>query len=179
MVAVPPAPVIDDPAAAFVEPPEPTIVKVDVPEPIVDGLEADVLLDQGVAHGDPVLLPADSPVPADEADLVVAGILRRPEARGHWARGRPIHRGGGPLPEGLVRALLVIEGPPVREPDLLRAAGGGRGPGSFGLEGAVQAFVPRILFRMPGLDEFGPNAQLDPPDRERREAREGLPSEGL
>jgi len=42
----------------------------------------------------------------------------------------------------------------------------------------VHAFVAPVLLRLAGLDEFGRNAERDPPDGELREARNGGGSEG-
>jgi hypothetical protein len=50
---------------------------LDVPFAVVDLDEPDVLLAQGLADVHPLLVPADSAVAADAADLVVAGILQR------------------------------------------------------------------------------------------------------
>ncbi len=54
--------------------------EVDVPFTVVDLDESDVLLAQGLAHIDPLLVPADPTIAADAADLVMAGILQRGDA---------------------------------------------------------------------------------------------------
>ena len=62
--------------------------EVEVPFAVVDLDESDILLAQGLVDVDPLLVPADAPVAADAADLVVAGILERREASRIGSRGR-------------------------------------------------------------------------------------------
>jgi hypothetical protein len=61
--------------------------EVDVPFASVDLDESDVLLAQGLADVDPLLVPADPAVAADAADLVVARVPERGEAGGIGPRG--------------------------------------------------------------------------------------------
>ena len=56
---------------------EPDGPEVDVPEVIVDFLEADELGGQDVADVDPVRVPSDTSVPADPSDLEVSGVFDR------------------------------------------------------------------------------------------------------
>ena len=53
--------------------------EVDVPEVVVDLLEADGLCGENVAHVDPVRVPSDASVPADSSDLEVSGVFDRRE----------------------------------------------------------------------------------------------------
>jgi hypothetical protein len=50
--------------------------EIHVPEPVVNGLESDVLAAQDVADVDPVAVPADPSVATDEADLVMRELVR-------------------------------------------------------------------------------------------------------
>lgn len=54
--------------------------EVDVPFAVIDLDEPDILLAQGLADVDPLLVPADPAVAADAADLVMTGILQRGQA---------------------------------------------------------------------------------------------------
>ena len=56
---------------------EPDGSEVNVPEVIVDLLEADELGGENVAHVDPVRVPSDASVPADSSDLEVSGVFDR------------------------------------------------------------------------------------------------------
>src|SRR3972149_2801128 len=167
--------VIDDPAAAFVEAPEAAVVKVDVPEAVVDRFEADVLLQQSVADGHAVAMPADAAVAADAPHFEMAGILGREQPRrkrvGRW----PIDGRRRTLLERFLRALLMVQRPPARETGLLRAARRGRWPRDLSFKRAMHAFVAGILFGVPRLDELRYDAELDPPDRQRRQPRQGPP----
>jgi hypothetical protein len=77
-----------------------------------------------------------------------------------------------------VRSLVVVDAPPVVEGELLGAEVGARRPSRFALEVAVHALVARVLLRFAGLDEFGCNAEGDPPDGELGEAAPRSGSEG-
>jgi hypothetical protein len=57
--------VVFDLEATFVHPPKLQRPKVDVPEPVVNFLEADVFASERVGDADPVLLPANAAVAAD------------------------------------------------------------------------------------------------------------------
>ena len=61
---------------------QPERAEVDVPFAVIDLDQADVLLAQGLADVDPLLVPADPAVATHATDLVVAGILERGQARG-------------------------------------------------------------------------------------------------
>lgn len=71
-------------------------------------------------------------------------------------------------------ALGVIDGAEAIEGTLLSAERAGGRASGFRLEGAVEAFMAAILLRMSGLDEFGADAQVEPPDLEFGEAEDGL-----
>src|SRR3970282_1910918 len=141
--------VIDDPAAAFVEAPEAAVVKVDVPEAVVDRFEADVLLQQSVADGHAMAMPADAAVAADAPHFEMAGILGREQPRrkrgGRWT----IDGRRRPLPVRFMRTLLIVQRPPARETGLLRAARRGRWPRGLSFKRAMHAFVAGILFGGP------------------------------
>lgn len=49
---------------------------VQVPLVVVDLVQADILAAEHVTHVDPVMVPADPAVEADEADLAVTGIFQ-------------------------------------------------------------------------------------------------------
>jgi hypothetical protein len=75
-------------------------------------------------------------------------------------------------PQGVV---LVA---PAGEAALLLRSGALGWAGALALEGEVHALVATVLLRGAGLDEIGQDAEADPPDRERRQAAEGLGGEG-
>ena len=82
--------------------------------------------------------------------------------------------GGDIHGQGLMRAFSVIDGTEAIESALLSAQGASWRMSGFGLEGAVEAFMAAILLGMGGLDEFGADAQMEPPDLESGEAEDGL-----
>ena len=61
----------------FLELSEPHRADVEVPQPIVDLLEADVWLAEHMADVDPGAAPADAAVAADAANLEVVGVIDR------------------------------------------------------------------------------------------------------
>ena len=76
------------------------------------------------------------------------------------------------LVQGLMGPLVVEDAAEGVEGLLLRPQ---VRPGRFGglaFEGAVHAFVPPVLLRLPGLDQLGCDPELDPPDGEAAQAAE-------
>ncbi len=74
---------------------------------------------------------------------------------------------------------LVIElAAEVVEAALLGPEVSFRRPGGTRFESSVHAFVAAVLLGLAGLDEFGEDAEADPPDRERGEAAERVGGEG-
>src|ERR1035437_1508090 len=74
---------------ALVEASQQQRTKMEIPDPVVDLLEPDVLVDQRMADVEPALLPADSAVSTDAPDLEVAGVLHARYYGGKRAAVRP------------------------------------------------------------------------------------------
>lgn len=108
-----------DTQAAFVEAAEAQGTKVDVPEPVDNLLEANVLSDADGGHVHPAAIPANAAVSADVADFESIGILEGRQAGRHRARRRRVAGGRGLLVEGLMGALVVELGPKEIEAALL------------------------------------------------------------
>ena len=68
--------------------------KVQIPFPVVDLLEPDILAAEDMADVDPTCLPTDPAIGAYEADLEVVEVLERWEALGKPPRRESIVRGG-------------------------------------------------------------------------------------
>jgi hypothetical protein len=69
----------------------------------------------------------------------------------------------------LVRAFVVVDAPKAAEAELLR---GERVRGRLGgllLERPVHALVAAVLLRLAGGNALGPDAELDPPNRQPRQ----------
>ncbi len=65
---------VDDAAFVFDEATEPDGSEVDVEEPVINLLEADVVAGEKLADADAIGIPADASVCADESGLEVPGI---------------------------------------------------------------------------------------------------------
>lgn len=157
---------------AFIHATELERSKVDVPDPVVNFLEADVLAGEGVSDADPVLLPATAAVATDEAHLEVAGILDCREARWQPASRGLISRRRGVLAERFVGPFVVELLSELIEPHLLGLQIGRRRPGGLGFERLVHLFVSAVLVRRRPFDELRYDAEPNPPDRQRREPPE-------
>ena len=57
--------------------------EVDIPDPVVDLLQPDVLTDADGGHVDPAAVPPNATVGADVADFEAIGILERRDLRGY------------------------------------------------------------------------------------------------
>jgi hypothetical protein len=82
------------------------------------------------------------------------------------------------LAQRFVGPLGVVLLAEVGEAALLGGAGGGGGTGGVGFESLVEAFVSAVLLGVGGLDEFGGDAEPDPPGGELGQAAEGAGGEG-
>jgi hypothetical protein len=79
-----PPQLVDDPALPHESGPADRS-EVHVPEPVIDGFEADLQFGELVTGVDPAMLPAHPAIPTDEAPLVVAGIDQRRTGLAHPA----------------------------------------------------------------------------------------------
>lgn len=95
--------------------------EVDVPQSVVDLLEADVLTGERVADVDPLAAPSDATVAAHQAQLEVRGVLEGREPIGKRSRRRLVYGSGCALRQGLVRPLVVEVVDEVVEATLLGA----------------------------------------------------------
>jgi hypothetical protein len=68
--------------------------------------------------------------------------------------------------ERFVRPLGVVLLAEAGEAVLLGSAGGGGGTDGVGVEGLGEPFVPAVLLGVGGVDEFGGDAEPDPPGGE-------------
>lgn len=137
-----------------------------------------MLAAEDVADIDPVMLPADAAIAADDAALVVRRILDRLQPIEYPARGTAVERERRPLPERFVRPVVVVLGLEGMEAALLRRRVALWRPGRLGLERAVHALMASVLLGMGGLDDLGVDARADPPDRQPRQAAERRRGEG-
>ncbi len=71
-----------------------------------------------------------------------------------------------------MRSLLVVRSLKAVEPSLLCSPVGGRRSCGLSLERSVHAFVSSVLLGVSRLDEFGIDAEPDPPDGEPRDPSE-------
>src|SRR5437764_7648890 len=81
--------------------------EVDVPDPVVDFLQPDVLADADDRHVHPATIPPDPPIGADVPDPEAVRVLERRQPVGHRPRRGRVTRGRRLLVERLVRALVI------------------------------------------------------------------------
>src|SRR5438876_649650 len=91
------------------------------------------------------------------------------------ARGRLVDARRGALAERLVRSLFIVVAHKLREAACLSRAGWRRWLHGF-QKRAMKALMSAVLLRMARIDPFMPDAELDPPHRQRRQA--GGPGRG-
>jgi len=159
-----------DPYVFFEQASELERAEIDVPDAIIDFLEADVFPGTGNGDVDPLGVPPNPPVRAHVSGLEPVGVFQWGQPVGHCPRGRCIDRRGGLQIQGFVRALGVELLPEVIELTLLRTTGRRRGASGFGLEGPVQPLMPTVLVGLPRFDEFGEDPEAHPPRGELRES---------
>src|SRR6266478_1474301 len=144
--------------------------KVDVPDPVVDLLEADVFADADRGDVDPAAVPAHASIGADVPHLEPIRVLEGRQAIRHRARRRGVTRRRRLLVECLMRTLVIELLAEDVEAALLRREAARRRARGLRLQGPVHPFMPAVLVRAPGLDELRQDAETYPPRREPRQA---------
>ena len=145
---------------------------VDIPDPIVDLLQAHVLTNADGRDVYPAAVPSDAAIRADVAHVEPIGIFQRGERRWHLPARGSVARRRRLLIECLVWALMVKLLAKIIEPTLGGKTARGRSRGRR-FQGAMHAFMPPILIGTPRLDELGEDTQAHPPGRELREPGQG------
>jgi len=144
-----------------VVPPDLVEAEVEIVHPVVDLLQADIVLLQGIADEDLVAKHADSAVAAYPADQKVGRVVVGLDAAGHGSGGGAVELGRPLHVQALVRAEVVGLLAEVVELALLgREAAPGR-DGGIPLERAVHPLVHPVLLRLPRLDQLGVDPKLD------------------
>src|SRR6185503_19157869 len=167
-----------DASVASIEPPDAHWPHEQIPEAVVDGLEADPFPAQHPGYIPVTPATGDVAVWQHTPEQIVLGIGEL----GHYFRIRPwgvliVHRRGLITPKGLVRALVVVDVKIALEGALLLLEVGLNTTAA--LKGAVQSLMPRILLRTSGLDTLRNDAQLDPPQREPGKTAQATGTKGL
>jgi hypothetical protein len=165
--------VILDPELALVHSSELDRSEVYVPESVVDFLETDVLAGESVGYADPIRLPPDAAVLADEPDFEVAGLFDSRKLPRVLPRRRAVGRRRRLLPEPFVGSFFVVLAPELVESLLLGVEVAPGRSGGLRLEGPVHTLVAAILLGMRGLDEFGVDPEANPPHGELGQTSEG------
>src|SRR5215471_128895 len=159
---------------------EPAALRMDVAEldigvahqPVASfGLDhANRFADQRLADKDQFAGPFDLAVAAHPADRDIATVARiREPVRVRPRRGL-VGRSRCLLSQSLMRPLVVVENTELVETLLLRRYAVGRRHRGLLLEGAVNPLVTAILLWLAGNDPLRPDAELEPPYRQPRQA---------
>ena len=158
---------------SFVKMPEQNRSEVNGPDPVIDGLQPDILLFDDLRDIDPMTVPSYSPVCADEPNFEVAGILdrRKRAGKGTW-RGL-VDRCRGFLAKGFMGTLVVELPAEGLELSLLSRFVSSWRSCRFRFESLVHSLVPTVLLRLSGLDKLWSDPETDPPDGEAGESSEG------
>lgn len=162
---------------AVVEVAEKDVGKEDVPQSIVDFLEPNILALQNLRDIDPLIGPADASVGRDLPDLEVGRVVYARQTSGQRPGRRHIELSGASLSDRLMGSLVVELDPEAIEAELLSPSVLLGRPGRLPLQGSMHAFVATILLGFARFDEFGHDAETDPPDRQLRDPPQGVGGE--
>jgi hypothetical protein len=162
----------------LVEASEENLAEVDRPDAVVDFLEPDVMLLEGVGDEQQPVFEAECARVGDALDEKVSWIIQRRELL--WERpGRgAVDRSRGTAGEVFMRPFLVEECSERVEGPLLSSERAAWWPDGFGLQGLVHTLVRPVLLGMGGQDALVLNPEAHPPDVELREAVDAGGSEG-
>src|SRR5438132_342046 len=148
---------------SLVDPPEQRSIVHDVPDPVCNLLEPDVLVTEGIAEKGLRGVQAESTAVADTTDLHMVGILRRNEPLGIGTRRRLPERCRHLIADAFVGSLLIVAPAEGVELPLLAAQGARRRPRRLALELAVHAFMGRVLLGTRRMNPLMDDAELHPP----------------
>src|SRR3984957_3382526 len=145
------------------------VEKAHLPVSVLGFLDGDSFTNESAANVDELASPFDLAVGADLAHHRFGGIIRLWQLRWHGTRRRLVDACGCALGERLMRPLFVVVAHKRRKAASLSGAGCRRWPHGF-QKRAGETLVPAVLLRMARIDPFVPDAELDPPRRQRRQA---------
>src|SRR5665213_3511010 len=146
-----------------------------LPVSVIGLLDSHSLIGKRTANMDEVASPLYLAVGADLAHRGFGRVIRLRKPLWHGARRRLIDACRHALAERLMRPFFVVVAHKCRKTTSLGGAGWRRWPHGF-QKREVKALVPAVLLRMAGINPFMPDAELDPPYRQRRQA--GGPGRG-
>src|SRR5271163_1556198 len=132
--------------------------------------DANRFTNQRFANKDQFAGPFDLAVAAHTADRDIAAVARIVNPVRVGPRRPLVCRSRRPLPQRLVWPLVVVDLSKVVEAPLLCRQAFCRRRCGLLVERAVNPLVTPVLLRLAGDDPLGPDAELDPPHRQPRQA---------
>jgi hypothetical protein len=151
---------------------------MDRPVPVIFRHQSHWLATQGLTQVDPSSVPLDLSVGPDPSHRHTRLVLRRDHPPGIRTFRRLVTPGWRLLPQGFMRAFLVVSGTKsVKSPLLLLPRGLGR-LCSLRLKRSVEPLQPSVLLRMTRLDALRNDSRLDPPHRQSRQSTQANTGEG-
>ena len=169
----------EDPSLSFIESSEESIDKDDRPDAIVDGLEADELVSEGLTDKLHPALEFHFTTGSYAADLEVTGVIRVEQSVGESARRRGPQLARSAHANPLMGPNLVIRPDKVIKQDLLFAEVESGRTCCFRLHLAVHSLVGTVLVRRGLVSAFVCDAEPHPPNIEPCQARDAERSKGL
>ncbi len=146
-----------------------------LPVSVLGFLNGNSFTNESAANVDEVASPFDLAVGPDLAHRRFGRVIRLGKSRWHCTRRRLVDACRGALAERLVWPLFIVAAYKCCKATSLSGAGWRRWLHGF-QKREVKALVSAVLLRMARIDPFMPDAELDPPHRQRRQA--GGPGRG-
>lgn len=162
---------------AFEQPSDPECTEVDIPDPVIDFLQSDILADTDDLDVDPMPVPSNAAIGADVAHLEVVGIFERGALVRHRSWGSSIQGIRSLLVEGFMWAVMIKLLSEMIELALLRRKVGRWRSRGFRFQSPVHLLMTAVLLWLARLDKFRQHAQADPPGREAGESGQGVGGE--
>ena len=163
---------VDDGSFIYVKPTEPDGPEEDSPDVGTDLLEADEVATEKLRDVDPSGLPSDPSIGGDFSDFEVSGVLEGQDLGGEGSGRGFVERSRWSLVVRFVGTNVVVVGDELVEAALLSGSVPRGRDGGLRLEVPMHALVSSVLVGRSRLDEFGQDAERDPPDRELGESGE-------
>jgi hypothetical protein len=147
----------------FEQPTEGAGSEVNIPDPLVNVLEADICSAAELCDSDPLMVPTAATMGADVAHLEAVRVRERWPCVGPLPEGGGIAGGGCAPVERLVRPLAVERRAEARTRALLSPPSAGWRAGGVRLQRALQAVMAAVRLGCAGRDARGEEPQAAPP----------------
>src|SRR5215207_6729605 len=148
------------------------------PDAIGDFFKAEIVTLEGAPEEEDFVVPGDTAIRPHPPQLEMTRVYEARQPGRQRPRGWLIVGGRRRLPQRLMGPLVVVLPTELRKAPLLRGTSGRWRAGRLSLQHRVELLMGTVLLWVPGQNTLRLNPQLQPPDRQARQAPEASAGKG-